>query len=84
VTKCKKCKSLGCAARGKLEGPGVTCYGYMPITNGDRLRSMTNKELSEFILGVMVSMASPYRDVRTCALTDKIDEWLEQEVWDGL
>lgn len=39
---CKSCKSPMCDMRGKLE---VTCYGYMPMTNGDYVRSMNDEEM---------------------------------------
>ena len=46
--KCKTCKS-SCVWAGKEESEHGKCLvGYKPITNADRIRSMTDEELAEF------------------------------------
>ena len=44
---CKRCKG-NCGYIGMI---GVwACHGFIPKTNADRIRSMTNEELAEFLL----------------------------------
>ena len=43
---CRRCKG-NCRFIG-LEGEWA-CYGFIPITNADRIRSMSDKELAKFL-----------------------------------
>lgn len=50
-------------------------------TNADRIRSMTDEELSEWVIGIMCRTVKPYMEIREKVLRD--DEfltWLKQEV----
>ena len=44
---CKNCKS-DCAEKG-IDHEKQSCLGYLGNTNADRVRSMTDEELAEFI-----------------------------------
>lgn len=50
------------------------------ITNGDRIRSMSDEELAEFVIGVLCYIKLPYMEVREKALRDnELIDWLKQE-----
>lgn len=74
------CVNKGCAAyKGPClnDMPGVVCYGFMPpITNADRIRSMTDEELADILRCVPEYTDCPKGadDCRECIL-----EWLRKE-----
>lgn len=48
---CKTCGAKNCDIRGWTDDPEIaTCYAYRPMTNGDKIRNMTDEELCDFIL----------------------------------
>lgn len=51
-----------------------------PVTNADRIRSMTDEELAEFMIGVLCYTKLPYMEVREKALRDnELLDWLKEE-----
>lgn len=67
---------------------------FEPMTNGDRIRSMTDAQLAEFLALVMDKCwrAGRYEECdEDCPLyeccyeqsSDNVEEWLKQEVQDG-
>lgn len=52
---------------------------YYP-SNADRIRSMTDEELAEFVIGVLCYTKLPYMEVREKALRgNELLDWLKQE-----
>lgn len=52
--KCKNCKNLvndWCDVKADSPDPAIVrdCVGFEPFTNGDRIRSMTDEELRDFL-----------------------------------
>lgn len=51
------------------------------ITNADRIRSMTDEGLAEFMIGILCYTKLPYMEVREKALRDnELLDWLREEV----
>lgn len=51
-----------------------------PKTNADRIRSMTDEELAEFMIGVLCYTKLPYIEVRKKVLRDnELLDWLKEE-----
>ena len=80
--KCKTCKAH-CALVGKERDVNYKCLaGYVPITNADRIRQMSDEELAEMLkIGYALWCDSSCLDNRmkgTCK--DCILEWLKKEV----
>ena len=78
MMECKNCNSPLCDARGKIE---ISCYGYIPKTNADHIRSMTDEELAKAI-------ACPYAiDPDQCNRVDNCNDccldWLKQPYKEG-
>ena len=48
---CKYCKA-DCARRG--EDREKECRGYIPMTNADRIRAMSDEELAKWIFGITI------------------------------
>lgn len=76
---CKKCMKLNCCSHG---GEGEGCVDYMPPTNANRLRAMTDEDLAEFIA---YEIYAPHCPVRFCQ--NGIEncgqcwvKWLRQEI----
>lgn len=65
---CNNCKNPDCFWVG-LDDDEI-CDEYLPKTNADRIRSMTDEELARFLQGVTLGLKTP--------LTDWVD-WLKQE-----
>ena len=62
---------------------GLSRKNYKPMTNADRIRSMSDEELAEFVIGVLCYTKLPYMEIREKALRDnELIDWLEQEVKD--
>lgn len=83
---CKNCKRWTCGAQGTSHEMSIPCGNYIPPTNADRIRSMTDEELADFLNSVMIdatrhgSLGSPLHacggeGVRTL-------DWLKQGVED--
>ena len=56
MSNCKLCLA-DCAFKGKDMKKG-NCKGYIPMTNADRIRSMSDEELAEFLERVHVDPCS--------------------------
>ena len=73
---CKKCKAH-CAWVGKERDVNYKCLvGYVPITNGDRIRSMTDEEIEAWFWWMHKEMMW-YTDSH-----DFLRKWLKKEVAD--
>lgn len=86
---CKSCKA-DCVRRG--EQREKECKGYIPMTNGDRIRALSDEELAKWLLDMMSHKvacfgegAFPYTPCRNeehdcvkCGI-----EWLKQPVEEG-
>lgn len=57
MSNCKLCLA-DCAFSGKDMKKG-TCKGYIPMTNSDRIRAMSDEELSEFISRIEIGDFGP-------------------------
>ena len=80
---CLRCKNPGCAARGSselnYEGSAITCYGFEPITKGDKIRAGTDEELAEVLMAT-----EKYGRIHNGGRTlEWWLEWLRQEAEDG-
>jgi len=53
MVKCRWCKA-DCASKG-LNFEKEDCLGYIPMTNGDRLRNMTDAELSVELTDLVIN-----------------------------
>ena len=74
--KCKTCKS-SCAWAGKEESEHGKCLvGYTPITNADRIRSMTDEELADYMHRIIANVAG---NPEICPSISFLEHWLEQE-----
>ena len=59
MTNCKYCKA-DCIFRGEQQTK--ECKGYIPMTNADRIRAMSDEELAEFLI------LSPEMEFDVCLL----------------
>ena len=48
---CKNCKKQGCSLAGKNHEMSFECKAYIGKTNADRIRSMSDEELAEWVWG---------------------------------
>ena len=72
--KCKNCRQ-NCAWAGKERSEHGKCFvGYIPTTNADRIRSMTDEELADEILRWFNWLNAVDWQ------SDKIINWLKEEV----
>lgn len=85
MNNCKYCKA-DCALRG--EENLKECNGHIHMTNADRIRSMTDEELSEFINALTVcdccsynGICSEYNNIPKCR--KGVLEWLQQPTEGG-
>ena len=79
MSDCKLCLA-DCAFSGKDMKKG-TCKGYIPMTNSDRIRSMNDEELAEWMCSLMTAeccdQRCPARDI--CNLGDNgLVKWMKQ------
>lgn len=90
MAKCKNCKHLGYLSDGDQVGKRVWCENitdnpdldierdcdnYAPMTNADRIRSMTDDELADFLVTVETY---GYHD-QSISGTYEMNEWLRAE-----
>lgn len=85
MAKCKNCKyfykrpdiTMFTCAEGKPheENTVIDCENYAPMTNADRIRSMTDDELADFLVTVE---SYGYHDQRISG-TYEMNEWLRAE-----
>lgn len=90
MAKCKNCKHLGYLSDGDQVGKRVwceniadcpdlemvrDCENYAPMTNADRIRSMTDDELADFLVTVE---SYGYHD-QSISGTYEMNEWLRAE-----
>ena len=68
---CKYCKA-DCVRRG--EHREKECKGYMPMTNADRIRAMTDEEMSEFLCSITECGICEWCGLDGCGLL----KWLQQ------
>lgn len=47
---CKNCKKQGCSLAGKNHEMSFECKAYIGKTNADRIRSMTDEELADYLI----------------------------------
>ena len=78
MSNCKLCLA-DCAFSGKDMKKG-TCKGYIPMTNSDRIRAMSDEELAEYLCGLTYCCECEHRD--TCNGEDGYLKWLRQPVED--
>jgi len=75
---CKNCCVIACDGYGQDYEP-ERCEFYTRMSHGDRIRSMQDAELAEFIIGVLCYTKSPYMELREKALRgNELHEWLEE------
>ena len=78
MSNCKLCLA-DCAFSGKDMKKG-TCKGYIPMTNSDRIRSMSDEELAKWFLSAGICI----RDFEDCSKCDGVScrqcrmNWLKQ------
>ena len=88
MAKCKNCKHLGYLFDGDQVGERVWCENitdspdldmerdcdhYASMTNADRIRSMTDEELADFIINFDNSFGEEYEGEQSCL------SWLQKE-----
>ena len=84
MSNCKLCLA-DCAFSGKDMKKG-TCKGYIPMTNADRIRDMSDEELAEFISRIEIGDFGPQVYGKTfcdlCKVQYECDDcrlwWLQQ------
>lgn len=90
MSNCKLCLA-DCAFSGKDMKKG-TCKGYIPMTNADRIRAMSDEELAEFLENVHNSPCETCCDnLYWCrrnnapepACKNHFADWLRQPVEEG-
>lgn len=101
MTKCKNCKHLGYISDGDQVGKRVWCEKmadspdleierecdyYVPMTNADRIRNMTDEELAlalkkALFCGGLIAMNQSSAECRGCkeGYCCNIDDWLKAE-----
>lgn len=74
----KKCNCLRCKHSGQCDSATGYCNGFQPTyeTNADRIRSMSDEELAEFLVTVETY---GYHD-QSVSGTLEMFEWLQSEV----
>lgn len=88
MVKCKNCKHLGYISDGDQVGKRVWCEKmadspdleierecdyYVPMTTADRIRSMTDEELAEFIVNLENHFGEECESEQSCL------SWLQRE-----
>lgn len=71
MSNCKLCLA-DCAFSGKDMKKG-TCKGYIPMTNSDRVRAMSDEKLADWAINKAPSIGKRYTDSRLGLL-----DWLQQ------
>ena len=46
---CKTCKRWTCGAQGANHKMAIPCANYIPPTNADRIRAMSDEELADYL-----------------------------------
>lgn len=81
---CKRCKGE-CAIEG-MSG-SIVCNGFVPMTNGDRIRAMSDEDLADFLRGFngMCETHCPFGEcgIHSLSCRDLAIKWLKQEEEDG-
>ena len=78
MIECKNCRYKGCALCGtdhKIHA--ATCETYTPATHADKLRSMTDEELAEFLAEYRCVHKAPHCMEANCSQCWL--DWLRQE-----
>ena len=75
VHNCKYCKA-DCAFGG--ENRQKSCAGYIPMTNADKIRAMTDEELRESLCSITQCRVCPHEGWAGCGLL----KWLKQPAGD--
>ena len=92
MAKCKNCKyfykrpdiTMFTCAEGKPheDNTVIDCDNYAPMTNADRIRSMTDEELLDFLCSIETyeqgSAMTIENGVAMCSVKD-VEEWLRAE-----
>ena len=80
MSNCKLCRA-DCVRRGEDRQKG-SCKGYIPMTNADRIRAMSDEELAKFIADPCQCEVEPERDgYRECGndlCIKYLLNWLQQ------
>lgn len=73
---CKNCKA-DCAERGSDRDKN--CRGYIPMTNADKIRSMTDEELAEWFGGTESFCPTGYSESYWCDACPEVctGHWLD-------
>ena len=71
MNNCKYCKA-DCALRG--EENVKECKGHIPMTNADRIRAMSDKELKEFLCSILKCEFCKFQGWGGCELL----HWLQK------
>lgn len=83
--KCKNCKNLvndWCDVKADSPDPAIVrdCVGFEPFTNGDRIRSMSDEKLANFLWSFDVdkySLEDNCGNIGICTIR-KLEEWIKQ------
>ena len=80
---CKNCKRWTCGAQGTSHETSIPCGNYIPQTNADKIRAMSDEKLAQWLthIEMMVLAKKPYI-TRSEMFADWLG-WLKQEVRDG-
>ena len=70
---CSKCRRYGA-------DNDPTQWIPAPVLWGDKIRSMNDEELGQFLVSFSVSVDFPYSSARSAMLRGEIVQWLKQEV----
>lgn len=82
------CKGCAYVFRGEHEAPCIKCTqnasdNYKRMTNADRIRSMSDEELLDFICSIETYDDGSIKTIEggsaLCSVTD-VENWLQQEV----
>lgn len=83
MVKCKNCKyfykrpdiTMFVCVKGKPheDNTVIDCENYAPMTNADRIRSMTDEELARFIVNLQNHFGEEYEGEQSCL------SWLQKE-----
>lgn len=65
--------------------PNAMCsrYRQRKMTNADRIRSMLDEELADWLTNYVCSNVAPYANARGATYNGKLIDWLKQEATDG-
>lgn len=81
---CKKCANANCNHAIEPNEVVVQCGAYMPpATNADRIRAMSDEELSKMLTGVPIVFDCTKCEECTMKCDEQCLKWLQQPVEEG-